>query len=261
MFVLTVAAAEAAIGLAILVIFFRRRGSIAVDDVNRMKRLMVIQADRLPAAAGGDRRRARRPLIGNLAGQAGHHRRAVRRRGAELADLPRLPRRARSTAQVEPVARLDPVGRPAGRLGAARRRADRGDAGGGDHRLQPRPPLQLGLYGGGPEPAALLRLSVAVHLRDADAGDRRQPRPDVLRLGRGRPRLLPADRLLVPQAVGQCGGAEGVRRQPRRRFRLQRSASSAPSWCSAPSRSRRSSPPRRAWPDRPSASPACASTR
>ena len=36
MFVLTVAAAEAAIGLAILVIFFRRRGSIEVDDVNRM---------------------------------------------------------------------------------------------------------------------------------------------------------------------------------------------------------------------------------
>ena len=37
MFVLTVAAAEAAIGLAILGIFFRRRGSIAVDDVNRMR--------------------------------------------------------------------------------------------------------------------------------------------------------------------------------------------------------------------------------
>jgi NADH-quinone oxidoreductase subunit K len=37
MFVLTVAAAEAAIGLAILVIFFRRRRSIAVDDVNRMR--------------------------------------------------------------------------------------------------------------------------------------------------------------------------------------------------------------------------------
>ena len=35
--ILTVAAAEAAIGLAILVIFFRRRGSIAVDDVNRMR--------------------------------------------------------------------------------------------------------------------------------------------------------------------------------------------------------------------------------
>ena len=37
MFVLTVAAAEAAIGLAILVIFFRNRGSIAVEDVNTMK--------------------------------------------------------------------------------------------------------------------------------------------------------------------------------------------------------------------------------
>ena len=37
MFVLTVAAAEAAIGLAILVTYFRGRGSIAVDDVNRMR--------------------------------------------------------------------------------------------------------------------------------------------------------------------------------------------------------------------------------
>ncbi|MDB5368818.1 MAG: nuoK [Roseomonas sp.] len=37
MFVLTVAAAEAAIGLAILVIYFRNRGSIAVDDVSTLK--------------------------------------------------------------------------------------------------------------------------------------------------------------------------------------------------------------------------------
>ncbi|MDQ2877957.1 MAG: NADH-quinone oxidoreductase subunit NuoK [Pseudomonadota bacterium] len=37
MFVLTVAAGEAAIGLAILVIYFRARGTISVDDVNRMK--------------------------------------------------------------------------------------------------------------------------------------------------------------------------------------------------------------------------------
>ena len=35
--VLTVAAAEAAIGLAILVAYFRNRGSIAVDDINLMK--------------------------------------------------------------------------------------------------------------------------------------------------------------------------------------------------------------------------------
>lgn len=37
MLVLTVAAAEAAIGLAILVIYYRGHGSIAVDDLNRMK--------------------------------------------------------------------------------------------------------------------------------------------------------------------------------------------------------------------------------
>jgi NADH-quinone oxidoreductase subunit K len=37
MFVLTVAAAEASIGLAILVIFFRNRGSIAVEDIHMMK--------------------------------------------------------------------------------------------------------------------------------------------------------------------------------------------------------------------------------
>lgn len=37
MFVLTVAAAEAAIGLAILVIFFRNRGSIAVEDISSLK--------------------------------------------------------------------------------------------------------------------------------------------------------------------------------------------------------------------------------
>ena len=37
LFILTVAAAEAAIGLAILVIFFRNRGSISVDDINVMK--------------------------------------------------------------------------------------------------------------------------------------------------------------------------------------------------------------------------------
>ena len=37
MFVLTVAAGEAAIGLAILVIYFRNRGTIAVEDINQMK--------------------------------------------------------------------------------------------------------------------------------------------------------------------------------------------------------------------------------
>jgi NADH-quinone oxidoreductase subunit K len=37
LFVLTVAAAEAAIGLAIVVVYFRNRGTIAVEDINLMK--------------------------------------------------------------------------------------------------------------------------------------------------------------------------------------------------------------------------------
>ncbi len=37
LFVLTVAAAEAAVGLAILVVYFRNRGDISVDDINLMK--------------------------------------------------------------------------------------------------------------------------------------------------------------------------------------------------------------------------------
>lgn len=37
LFVLTVAAAEAAIGLAIIVVYFRNRGSISVEDVSMMK--------------------------------------------------------------------------------------------------------------------------------------------------------------------------------------------------------------------------------
>jgi NADH-quinone oxidoreductase subunit K len=37
LFILTVAAAEAAIGLAILVVYFRNRGTIAVEDINLMK--------------------------------------------------------------------------------------------------------------------------------------------------------------------------------------------------------------------------------
>ncbi len=37
MFILTVAAGEAAIGLAIVVVFFRNRGTIAVEDINMMR--------------------------------------------------------------------------------------------------------------------------------------------------------------------------------------------------------------------------------
>ena len=75
-------------------------------------------------------------------------------------------------------------GRSPGRLGAARRHADRGDAGGGDDGLGLRPPLLDRLHGRGSVPAALLLLPVAVHLRDADAGDGRQPRRSCSSAGR-----------------------------------------------------------------------------
>ena len=120
-----------------------------------------------------------------------------------------------------PVVHLDRLGRSQGRLGAAHRHADRGDAGGGHHRLGARASLFHRLHGRGPVPAALLRLSVAVHLRHADAGDGGQSGAAVLRLGRRRARQLSADRLLVSQAGGQRRRDQGLRRQPRRRFRLR----------------------------------------
>ena len=49
LFVLTVAAAEAAIGLAILVVYFRNRGTIAVEDVNHDEGLDDVRGHRLPA--------------------------------------------------------------------------------------------------------------------------------------------------------------------------------------------------------------------
>ena len=79
----------------------------------------------------------------------------------------------------------------------------------------------VGYMAARPEHPALHGLSVAVHLRHADAGDGRQPRAAVLRLGRRGPRVLPADRLLVRPAVGQRRGDQGLHRQPGRRFRLR----------------------------------------
>ena len=82
-------------------------------------------------------------------------------------------------------------------LGAAHRFADRRDAGRGDDHLVARPHLFDRLHGRGSLQAALLLLSVVLHLRHADAGDGRQSGAAVLRLGRRRAGELSADRLLV----------------------------------------------------------------
>ena len=78
----------------------------------------------------------------------------------------------------------------------------------------------IGYMAGRSVAAAVLRLSLAVHLRHADAGDGRQSRADVLWLGRRRPRLLPAHWVLVREADCKCRRNQGLRRQPRRRLRL-----------------------------------------
>jgi NADH-quinone oxidoreductase subunit K len=88
--ILTVAAAEAAIGLAILVIFYRNRGSIAVEDVNHaegLSRCLSRPSYSFPllgALIAG--------LLGRIIGpphqRVHHHRAAHGRRGAELSCFP-----------------------------------------------------------------------------------------------------------------------------------------------------------------------------
>src|ERR1043166_7398881 len=199
--VLTVAAAEAAIGLAILVVYFRNRGSIAVEDVNLMKGWGAgrhVPGDRLPAAARlGHRRPVRSPDRGASL-RAGHDRAAVRLDGAVLDRF--LPGRLRPSGRARRARAVHHLGRPARRMGAAHRHAHRGDARRRHYHLGLRSPLFDRLHGRGPASAALLFLPLALHLCDADAGDRRQPGPIVLRLGGRRPDELSADRLLVSQA-------------------------------------------------------------
>ena len=170
------------------------------------------------------RPRSRRPSRGRAAGggfargRTDHHRAVAGVGGVVLGGAGRC--RLHASRRADRAVPLDQFGRSAGGVVAAGRYADRRDAGGGQHRVLARAPLFDRLHGRGPVPAAVLRLSVAVHLRDADAGDRGQSGAAVLRLGGRRSRELPADRVLVPEAVGECRGDQGLRGQPGRRFRL-----------------------------------------
>ena len=67
---------------------------------------------------------------------------------------------------------------------------------------------------------ALLLVPEPVRLVHARARARRELPGDVRRLGGRRPLLVPADRLLLHEAVGVGRRQEGVRRQPHRRLRL-----------------------------------------
>ena len=165
--------------------------------------------------------------------------------------------RPRRAGAHRPGRQLADLGQARRRLGAAHRHADRGDAG----RRRPRVSFLVHVYSIGymaddPTPPALLRLSLAVHLRHADAGDGEQSRADVLRLGGRRPRLLSADRLLVPEARRPTPRRSRPSSSTASAISASRSASSSSSGSPARSASSRFSPPRRASPARRSMSSA-----
>ena len=75
----------------------------------------------------------------------------------------------------------------------------------------------IGYMQGDPSVLSVLRLAAALCLHHARAGAGRQLPADLLRMGRRRPLLLPADRLLLQAPVGCERREEGLHRQPDRR--------------------------------------------
>ena len=158
-------------------------------------------------------------LLGRPSVRADHDRAPRRLLPALLAGAVARRLRARDGARRHRA--VDHLGRARRLLGVPHRHADCGDVRRRDDGVGARPRLLDRLHGRGPLAPALLCLSVGLQLRHADAGDGRQPGAAVLRLGGRRPLLLPADRVLVPEARGERGGHQGVRREPRRRLRLR----------------------------------------
>ena len=76
---------------------------------------------------------------------------------------------------------------------------------------------------------ALLRLPEPLHVLHAGAGAGRELPADVRWLGGRRPRLVPADRLLLQAGLRRQRRQEGVHRQPHRRLRI--SARDVPAHC------------------------------
>ena len=107
---------------------------------------------------------------------------------------------------------------PAG--GFPHRRAHRHDDVRGDLRVAHGARLHHRLHGRRPGLPALLRLHLALHLLDDDAGDGEQLPAAVLRLGGGGPGVVPADRLLVHAPDGDLRQPQGLPREPRGRLRL-----------------------------------------
>ena len=191
-FILTVAAAESAIGLAILVLLFRNVGSIDVEDLGKlradamdMKTLYLV----VPLAPAG-RVGGRRPLRAAAGPHAVAHALHPRRRGRAGG----LVRRAGATSQAGNTFNGDlytwaVVGGAQARRRLPRRSAHGDDDDGGDLRLADGARLHHRLHGRRPGLHALLQLHLAVHLLDAHARHEQQLPAALLRLGGGRPRV------------------------------------------------------------------------
>ncbi len=223
-FILTVAAAESAIGLAILVTLFR---NLQVDRRRRprlaqgMRRAMELMTVAIIAAFA--------PLAGAaLAGFLGLEARPrLRAHGDDRLgrDLARGLARAAARGGGGPL-----VLRRA--LHLARRQGwsihvgflvDRLTAVmmvRGHLRLAHGARLHHRLHGRRPRLPALLRLHLALHLLDADAGDGGQLPAALLRLGGGGPGLLPPHRLLVQAPDRHLREPQGLPREPRGRLRV-----------------------------------------
>ena len=226
-FVLTVAAAESAIGLAILVVLFRERRSINVDDISTLKGSAVslnptsAAGHSAAAAAGRDHRRPVRRA--SSAAQPGRDRDHPGRGGVLPAVAAGVQAAVFDGAPVfnEPVYTWlvsDGIRMQIGFL------------------VDPLTVMMMvvvtfvslcvhvytiGYMARRPGLPALLQLHLAVHLRHADAGDVQQLPAAVLRLGSGGRGVLPADRLLVHAADGHLRQHEGLPGQPRGRLRLR----------------------------------------
>ena len=235
-FVIVVAAAEAAVGLAIVIVIARNR-AIA----QRRTRELCSSSDAHTRPSLDHSRAAARWARRSMAFSASAGRKPSSTRVAvgsvslaflAVAELVRefCHARAEPDSLRRKLFHLDRRRAVPRRFRAASRPAHRRHAAGGHLRRLADPHLFHRLHGARGRLLPLLLLSESVHVLHADAGAGREPHRDVRRLGRRRPVQLPADRLLVPEEVGDGRRQESLLRHAHRRLRLHRRH---PAGCSA----------------------------
>src|SRR5262249_11983614 len=115
---------------------------------------------------------------------------------------------------------LDPVGPVHGEFRVLSRSTHFGDAAGRDRGRIPHSHLLGRVYVGGRRLLPLFRLPEPVHVLHAHPGAGGQLPADVHWVGRRRPGVISADRILVHQGLCGVGGQEGIHRQSHWRLRI-----------------------------------------